>query len=1787
MAKLILTTADAGKTIPLGAGLSYQVTGTNDVDTFNVAAGGAAGVDTVINTLGGNDKIVFAGTAADYTAKKSGSSVVFTHKDGSTVSIPASSTGDTITFADGSTTTLSVGASGVVLAGTTTQVLTTTATAITGVITATPTYTYTITPAATSVTEGSALTFTVTASAAVTAATMLNYQIVGVAVAGGTATPASDLGQVTGSVTIPAGATSATFTLTPTNDGVTEGYEGFKINVLNSDFATVATSKDVAIVDGVSAGQIFTLTTSIDNLTGTAGNDTFNASSVDANGVGSTVNPGDNISGGTGTDTVVIAASGSTTLTNVQAVTLTGVEKVLVSEYNTKGGGNSVLDLSLANSDLTTVGLFSSDNSGTLEITGLKKVVDAEMKNGSNNLTLTFAAGNTGTTDALTLAVSGQTAGIFTADGIETMTVNSTLVKSSVTLAGSTLAKVNVTGDTEVAVVVPSSAYDIDASAATGKVTIDTGAVTLANITSAKGGAGTTDVIKIDEAVTASSKLSKISGFEVLAISDAVTVNLDAALVGVSTIDMTKTDGAATTLTLASGYTGATTVKLAGGTGSDVINNNANVDLIVTGTVVDAGRVAIASGTGTVDTLNLTADGAGATVLAGITGFEKINILANTTTASTSTGAIVMNEANVAVGKTMTVDASALTNTSAALNIDASAENNGKYVIIGGAGNDSIKGGNVGDTLSGGAGNDSITAGTGNDSIDGGAGNDTIVMGGNLGATDTINGGDGIDTLTVSALTSSAGFANVTNIENIGITGTVSASLSSTIGASTTFDLTDTSAQSLTFNTGYTGATTVKLGGTGVDSVVNNANVELTVTASSASFANTATITGGTGNDTITLTADASSVSLSGVSNVETITVAANTTTATNGLTLTTTASTVAATKTMAINGSALGSGAVLTVNGAATAGKLNITGGAGNDVLTGGDAGSTISGGAGNDAITGSDVASINDSISGGDGNDTITMNSGSGTLDFNDTIDGGAGTDTLVVGASISGMLAKVTNVEVLQLGATGDYAFGSDAVGFNTFDMTAAVNAQTLTLNAGFSGATTVKVNASTTSTTDIVTNTANVELTVSGDAAAFANAKNRIVGGTGNDKLLITADGNTITMDAANSSIDAITMVANTTTPTNGASITLGAGQAVKTGGTMVVDASALTNSSAVFTFNADGNTGTGTFSITGGVANDILTGDANADTIVGGAGDDSINGGTGLDILTGGAGNDTFVVNKNANGLTFASIQDIGQGDKLVFTMGAQASAVMPAKMTLAAGPTTLSDYLNAAAAGTAVGALNWFQFGGNTYVVADNNVGTTFVASDDSIIELKGLVDLSTSLIAPGSTSLHLTVGSSVSSAPVTLPAASFNLTAAATDSLVGGAGADTFSATAATGNFTNGDTVAGGLGTDTISLANSDTIVDSAWTKVTGVEVLNAGTSGNVTVGPLAQAAGLLAVVSGGTALTLNASGMTTGLTVNTAINGGTLTFTAGTGNDKIEGGAGVETLTFGANLTSADTIAGAGGTDILKVSGTVADAAFTNVTAVETLDLTAAATVTLDTLSQAAGIVTLTNSGNGATTITASARTTALNVTGGTAADSITSGSGADTIATGGGADTVIGGGAADSITGGAGVDIIKWTATTAAALATEAGTNAGAASNSGVGIGDSISTWTSGTDKLHFAAALVTNAIGTETDTLLAIAKGGTVTNVARFVHITDTAIGDNVNTHAGAVTVLNGLTSTAVAIGDSFIAAMDNDTNTYLYLVKQVSAADTIAAQDVTLIGVVNGITTVANGDFVSF
>jgi hypothetical protein len=296
------------------------------------------------------------------------------------------------------------------------------------------------------------------------------------------------------------------------------------------------------------------------------------------------------------------------------------------------------------------------------------------------------------------------------------------------------------------------------------------------------------------------------------------------------------------------------------------------------------------------------------------------------------------------------------------------------------------------------------------------------------------------------------------------------------------------------------------------------------------------------------------------------------------------------------------------------------------------------------------------------------------------------------------------------------------------------------------------------------------------------------------------------------------------------------------------------------------------------------------------------------------------------------------------------------------------------------------------------------------------------------------------------------------------------------------------------------------------------------------------------------------------TSLTIGAALSVGAVSTAAAT--------AGTFTITLNDSTTIGTTMTGGAGIDI-----------FTGTGGADIISTGAAA----DTLIGGSGDDTLTDAAG------------ASSATGGAGADTISMGAGNDTVGGGTGADTITLGEGADSVIAGAGADtitltettsaadIVKWSGTDDGAIATETGVSQGDVDYASGSAGDTVVGFTSGTDKLYFAAAGLTNAIGTEADTLITIAAAGTVPNTARFVEITTAFDG----TTGDAITDLNALTTTAVAVGDSFVAFMNDGTDGYLFFVEQVSTANTIDSDDVTLIGKVSGVTDVATGDFVSF
>jgi len=234
----------------------------------------------------------------------------------------------------------------------------------------------------------------------------------------------------------------------------------------------------------------FTKTT--DELIGGTGDDKFTGVIQDGTAAGTTLFPGDSADGGDGIDTLSVSIAGTTDGANapadyvLNAITTDGIEKFFVSNFETTASHVDNFIAANLMTGLTTVGLSSSGEHGDTEFTLLKNFVDAEMRNGAGDLTLTYDNPlrlTTATDDVQNLTVSATSQGTFKADGFETININSELSKSTLTkLDSDSLTTLNLTGDTELVIEAieqvknTDAGTDIDAtidgSTATGKLNI-------------------------------------------------------------------------------------------------------------------------------------------------------------------------------------------------------------------------------------------------------------------------------------------------------------------------------------------------------------------------------------------------------------------------------------------------------------------------------------------------------------------------------------------------------------------------------------------------------------------------------------------------------------------------------------------------------------------------------------------------------------------------------------------------------------------------------------------------------------------------------------------------------------------------------------------------------------------------------------------------------------------------------------------------------------------------------------------------------------------------------------------------------------------------------------------------------------------------------------------------------------------------------------------------------------------------------------------------------------------
>jgi len=840
----------------------------------------------------------------------------------------------------------------------------------------------------------------------------------------------------------------------------------FNSDIDKASAYTAAADITVGTIPAPVVNTTFTLTTNTDVLTGTSNNDNFYAVLGTDHLVsnGSTLNAGDNLTGGDGTDRLTISVSGTDTgARTISSVTLSGIETVVALNYETSVN-DTTIDLANA-TGVATVGFSGSSATGDTVYSNVQNVVAAEMA-GDGDLSIVYTTALlTGAADTANLAAKGAgtsagSAGFLTWGGassrvVETLNIASTVNANFITINASNDHKtLVVTGDKNLSITntLDTTVTRIDASALTGNLTVTAGVsninitggagndsvdlvATLTTADTLDGGAGT-DTITVTTATFSSTTGARISNFEYLSASDTGTYSMSNTVGltrGIANIAgaLTFTNlGSTTELQIGQVENNAVTATLATDGNADSIN-------VTIGNMVSPTDTTVTSMTTlTLDnheTINITSTGG---TTAATNTIATLTSAANTRLVVSGDRSLIITNATGSALKT--IDASAHTAAAgfvmgaAAGGVNATITGGsgndtirggtGNDVMTGGAGNDSLIGGNGNDNYSAGAGNDSITSGTGNDTIDGGDGNDTIALSTGV---DSVSGGEGDDTIQIGALTSltsddtiaggngtadtisfitantsynlttdSTQFANVSGVERLLFSAmdgadTVTINDSAIFGGAVTISITGSTGGANVINTaGVLGnsstitfadntalATTVSIGNGKENYTLNDGDDLITVT-NVAFLSSGDTIRGGTGTDTLTFT-DSTAVTLTlsagqlgALTGIEAIVVdqATDANAAAYRFTLTDT-----------LVGANVASGTLFSVSKAAgdSAGTVRIDGSAVTSAyglsLTGGmvaASADTLTGGAGNDSITGSSGADV---LTGGAGNDTF----------------------------------------------------------------------------------------------------------------------------------------------------------------------------------------------------------------------------------------------------------------------------------------------------------------------------------------------------------------------------------------------------------------------------------------------------------------------------------------------------------------------------------------------------------------------------------------------------------------------------------------------------------------------------------------------------------------------------------------------------------------------------------------------------------------------------------------------
>ncbi|MBQ0931872.1 beta strand repeat-containing protein, partial [Ideonella alba] len=549
-----------------------------------------------------------------------------------------------------------------------------------------------------------------------------------------------------------------------------------------------------------------------------------------------------------------------------------------------------------------------------------------------------------------------------------------------------------------------------------------------------------------------------------------------------------------------------------------------------------------------------------------------------------------------------------------------------------------------------------------------------------------------------------------------------------------------------------------------------------------------------------------------------------------------------------------------------------------------------TLTGGSGADSFTlASGVASFVGSLAGGGGTDTLAATNGSnswnllaaggGTLNTDtlfsgfESLAGGTGADSFVLASGLSSFAGSLSG------GSGTDTLAATD--GSNSWAISAA-NAGTLNTSTSFSGI------------ESLAGGTGADGFTLATAVTSFVGT---LSGGGGTDTLAATNGTNAWALSAAN------TGTLNTTTAFSGiASLTGGSGNDTFTlasglasfggslsGGSGGTDALVATDGANTWQISAS-NTGTlnsstafsAIDSLAGGSGNDDFTLAAGvstlAGTISGGGGSDSVTATNGANSwrLTGSAAgtlNTTTVISNVGNwvggsGADTLNGSNTGTAYSVTGANGVSASGVAMSSVESVAGGTGADSFTMAAGVSTFSGALN--GGGGNDTLAASNGLNNTWVLSANGAGSLNTSTSFSNIETITGSTGTDSLTGVASGSSYAITGAGAFTVSGIAFsgfDAVTGGAGNDTFTFNSGVSSF--GGTLGGGGGTNTLAStggttynwritgANAGTL--NTTTAFTGMQTLSGGTgadnftgAGGSLSGTLTDAAGTAGSIAG-----------------------------------------------------------------------------------------------------------------------------------------------------------------------------------------------------------------------------------------------------------------------------------------------------------------------------------------------